>query len=83
MTVDKAMNLEAQLILTMDQKVFANPRRMALLAAIAEAGSVSQGAKQAGMSYKAAWDAVKDMNQRAKSRCSPWLWAAKAVVVPS
>lgn len=59
------MNLEAQLILNLDQKMFANPRRMALLAAIAQAGSVSQGAKLAGMSYKAAWDAVNDMNQRA------------------
>ncbi len=63
---DSGMNLEAQLILNLDQKMFANPRRMALLAAIAEAGSVSQGAKLAGISYKAAWDAVKDMNQRAE-----------------
>lgn len=60
------MNLEPQLVLNLDQKLFANPRRMALLAAIAEAGSVSQGAKQAGISYKAAWDAVNDLNQRAE-----------------
>lgn len=60
-------NFEAQLILNLDQKLFANPRRMGLLAAIAEVGSLSQGAKQVGMSYKAAWDAINDMNQRAEA----------------
>lgn len=59
------MKLEAQLILTSDSRMFANPRRMQLLAKIAEAGSISQAAKLAGMSYKAAWDAVDDLNSRA------------------
>lgn len=62
---DHQINLEAQLVLNLDQKLFASPRRMALLAAIADTGSLSQGAKQVGMSYKAAWDAINDMNQRA------------------
>ncbi|GGK59362.1 TOBE domain-containing protein [Amphritea balenae] len=60
------MKLDAQLILNSEQRMFANPRRMKLLAAIAEVGSVSQGAKLSGMSYKAAWDAVRDMNDRAE-----------------
>lgn len=59
------MELEAQLILTSDSRMFANPRRMQLLAKIAEAGSISQAAKLAGISYKAAWDAVDDLNSRA------------------
>jgi len=60
------MKLEAQLILTSDSRMFANPRRMQLLAKIAEAGSISQAAKLAGISYKAAWDAVDDLNSRAE-----------------
>ncbi|WP_432473211.1 TOBE domain-containing protein [Amphritea sp. HPY] len=59
------MELEAQLILTSENRMFANPRRMKLLAKIAEAGSISQAAKLAGISYKAAWDAVDDLNSRA------------------
>ncbi|BDM62849.1 molybdenum-dependent transcriptional regulator [Shewanella sp. NFH-SH190041] len=56
------MDLTAQLALTLNNKVFANPRRIALLKQIANTGSLNQGAKLAGISYKAAWDAVNDMN---------------------
>lgn len=35
-----------------------SPRRLHLLQAIEATGSVSQAAKQVGMTYKAAWDAV-------------------------
>ncbi|MGI2258496.1 TOBE domain-containing protein [Shewanella sp. GXUN23E] len=56
------MDLTAQLSLTLNDKAFANPRRIALLRQIAHTGSLSQGAKLAGISYKAAWDAVNDMN---------------------
>lgn len=38
---------------------------MALLQAIGEAGSISAAAKQIGLSYKAAWDAVDTMNNLA------------------
>ncbi|MDO6562178.1 TOBE domain-containing protein [Amphritea sp. 1_MG-2023] len=60
------MELTAQLSLSLEQQVYANPRRMALLNCIVEAGSLSGGAKLAGMSYKAAWDAINDMNHRAE-----------------
>lgn len=39
-----------------------NPRRIALLEAISKSGSISAAAKQLGMSYRSAWDAVNDMN---------------------
>ncbi|MCT7655437.1 LysR family transcriptional regulator [Oceanimonas sp. NS1] len=35
---------------------------MRLLECIREQGSISRGAQAAGISYKSAWDAVKDMN---------------------
>lgn len=42
-----------------------SPRRLHLLQAIEATGSVSQAAKQVGMTYKAAWDAVEIMNNLA------------------
>jgi molybdate transport system regulatory protein len=39
--------------------------RIALLAAIRDAGSITAAARQTGMSYKAAWDAVDTMNNLA------------------
>ena len=39
-----------------------NPRRMALLAAIHEHGSISAAARHIDLSYKAAWDAIDTMN---------------------
>lgn len=58
------MDLKAQLTLSIADKAIANPKRIALLKQIQCSGSISQGAKLAGVSYKAAWDAVKDMNNR-------------------
>lgn len=40
-------------------------RRLALLAAIAEVGSISGAARKVGMTYKAAWDALEAMNNLA------------------
>lgn len=60
-----AMDLKALLTLNNADKLFANPKRIALLKQIRITGSISQGAKQAGISYKAAWDAVNDMNLQA------------------
>lgn len=37
--------------------------RIGLLRAVAEHGSITQGAKAAGISYKGAWDAIEAMNQ--------------------
>lgn len=39
-----------------------SPRRLALLKAVADTGSISGAAKAVGMTYKAAWDAVDAMN---------------------
>ncbi|PSU35690.1 TOBE domain-containing protein [Photobacterium lutimaris] len=61
------MDFDAILTLSQQGKMFANPRRIALLKAIAATGSISQGAKQAGISYKAAYDAIKEMNNQSES----------------
>jgi len=58
------MDLKALLTLSIADKAVANPKRIALLEQIRATGSISQGAKLAGLSYKAAWDAVNDMNNR-------------------
>lgn len=43
------------------------PQRVALLQHIAEQGSITRAAKAAGMSYKAAWDAIDELNNLASS----------------
>ncbi|MDC9596427.1 molybdenum-dependent transcriptional regulator [Xenorhabdus anantnagensis] len=59
--------MQAQILLTLklQQRLFADPRRIELLKQIKITGSISQGAKQAGISYKSAWDAINEMNQLA------------------
>ncbi len=42
-----------------------SPRRLSLLQAVDATGSISQAAKQVGITYKAAWDAVDAMNNLA------------------
>lgn len=59
------MQAEIALILKLQQKLFADPRRIELLRQVKESGSISQGAKLAGISYKSAWDAINEMNQLA------------------
>ncbi|MEG5694031.1 molybdenum-dependent transcriptional regulator [Enterobacter quasihormaechei] len=56
------MQAEILLTLRLQQKLFADTRRIALLKQIEQTGSISQGAKNAGISYKSAWDAINDMN---------------------
>lgn len=56
------MDLELQLSLYNQQQLLVNPRRIRLLEQIQTHGSISQGAKAAGISYKSAWDAIKAMN---------------------
>ncbi|WP_281221695.1 TOBE domain-containing protein [Photobacterium sanguinicancri] len=60
------MNFDAQLTLSDNGKMYVNPRRIALLKAISQTGSIIQAAKHAEISYKAAHDAIKDMNNRAE-----------------
>lgn len=57
------MQAEILLTLKLQQRLFADPRRIALLKQIDLTGSISQGAKNAGISYKSAWDAINEMNQ--------------------
>lgn len=57
------MQAEILLTLKLQQRLFADPRRITLLKQIDHTGSISQGAKHAGISYKSAWDAINEMNQ--------------------
>lgn len=57
------MQAEILLTLKLQQRLFADPRRITLLKQIDKTGSISQGAKNAGISYKSAWDAINEMNQ--------------------
>ncbi|MCU5774232.1 molybdenum-dependent transcriptional regulator [Erwiniaceae bacterium BAC15a-03b] len=59
------MQANISLIIRLQQKLFADPRRIELLKQIQHTGSISQGAKLAGISYKSAWDAINEMNQMA------------------
>ncbi|WP_067702460.1 molybdenum-dependent transcriptional regulator [Erwinia sp. ErVv1] len=59
------MQAEISLTLKLQQRLFADPRRIELLKQIQHTGSISQGAKLAGISYKSAWDAINEMNQLA------------------
>lgn len=59
------MQADISLILKLQQRLFADPRRIELLRQVKASGSISQGAKLAGISYKSAWDAINEMNQLA------------------
>ena len=47
------------------QHIVRRPQRIALLQHIAEQGSITRAAKAAGISYKAAWDAIDELNNLA------------------
>ncbi|SCW49261.1 MULTISPECIES: TOBE domain-containing protein [unclassified Pseudomonas] len=47
------------------QHIARRPQRIALLQHIAEQGSITRAAKSAGLSYKAAWDAIDELNNLA------------------
>lgn len=53
------------LLTTLAHHVVRRPQRIALLQQVAEQGSITQAAKAAGLSYKAAWDAIDEMNNLA------------------
>jgi molybdate transport system regulatory protein len=56
---------EILLTLNIHQQLFTDPRRIALLKAIEQTGSLSQAAKEIGVSYKTAWDAINEINKLA------------------
>src|SRR5476651_722906 len=66
--ITRQIGMQAEILLTMklQQRLFADPRRIALLKQIHHTGSISQGAKLAGISYKSAWDAISSMNDLAE-----------------
>ncbi|MBB6288968.1 molybdate transport system regulatory protein [Pseudomonas sp. SJZ103] len=50
----------------LSQHIVRRPQRIALLGHIAEQGSITRAAKSAGLSYKAAWDAIDELNNLAQ-----------------
>lgn len=48
------------------QHIVRRPQRIGLLQHIAEQGSITRAAKSAGLSYKAAWDAIDELNNLAQ-----------------
>lgn len=62
---DNLLALQGSLWLTVGGENFGGPARMALLAKIADCGSITHAAKAVKMSYKAAWDAIDMMNNLA------------------
>ncbi|TAM89623.1 MAG: LysR family transcriptional regulator [Candidimonas sp.] len=60
------VELTGSVALRSRDKAWGNARRMALLAAIGEEGSIAAAARKIGLSYKAAWDAVDAMNNLAE-----------------
>jgi len=60
-----AESIRGRLALEQNGSAFLAPGRIDLLEAIGKLGSISSAAKAVGMSYKAAWDAVDAMNNRA------------------
>ena len=60
-----ALTVGADLWLSLGGTNLAGAKRVALLAEIARAGSITQAAKAVGLSYKGAWDAIDAMNNLA------------------
>ncbi|MCG6942007.1 MAG: TOBE domain-containing protein [Thiohalocapsa sp.] len=56
------LNVAGQVWLNVDEVAFLGEERIALLEQIDARGSITQAAKAAGVSYKAAWDAVDAIN---------------------
>ncbi len=59
--------IRGRLQLEKDGAPFLGPGRIDLLRAIGEEGSITRAARAIGLSYKAAWDAIDAMNNRAET----------------
>jgi molybdate transport system regulatory protein len=59
---EKMIELRGSVWMTVGGENFGGHGRIALLASLAECGSITKAAKAIGMSYKAAWDAIDTMN---------------------
>lgn len=64
-TGDRPIKLQGTVWMTIGGTTLGGPDRVALLASIADRGSITRAAKAIGMSYKAAWDAIDTMNNLA------------------
>ncbi|OOS01934.1 molybdenum-dependent transcriptional regulator [Canicola haemoglobinophilus] len=56
------MNSEILLSINLQQQLFVDPKRVRLLQAIQQFGSINQAAKNCKISYKSAWDHLENMN---------------------
>jgi molybdate transport system regulatory protein len=59
------LELQGSLRITIDGENLGGRERIDLLRSVAEHGSITRGAKEHGVSYKAAWDAIDAMNMLA------------------
>lgn len=62
---DRQIALEGTVWMTVGGEQLGGTNRVGLLAALARCGSITAAAKQVGLSYKAAWDAIDTMNNLA------------------
>lgn len=67
MKTDKPLGIDGQFWLTAAGAGPAGQKRIALLESIGRSGSIAQAARDIGMSYKAAWQAVDSMNNLASA----------------
>ncbi|MCS6766423.1 MAG: LysR family transcriptional regulator [Candidatus Protistobacter heckmanni] len=63
----RGLDVKFRLRISRDEEIAVGPGKVALLEAIAEAGSISAGGRQLGMSYRRAWLLVDAMNRSFKS----------------
>lgn len=63
--MNNSFALHGSVWMTVGDENFGGHGRIALLAAIADCGSITQAAKAVGISYKGAWDAIDTMNNLA------------------
>lgn len=62
---DRHIALEGTVWMTVGGEQLGGTNRVGLLAALAQCGSITAAAKQVGLSYKAAWEAIDTMNNLA------------------
>lgn len=70
------------LLTTLAHHVVRRPQRITLLQQVAAQGSITQAAKAAGLSYKAAWDAIDEMNNLAGQPLVERSVGGRAVAAP-
>ncbi|WP_022850422.1 TOBE domain-containing protein [Limisalsivibrio acetivorans] len=61
--MDKDFSLDGEIGFKLAGKGSITRKRIELLRAVRESGSISSAAKKAGMSYKGAWDSINTMNE--------------------